>query len=154
VTRYYLIATLIVVVLGSLVFAHRLTAPELHVTAKPTGTPTVESPGGPDASAPPVAFSAEGPWVLSALPSCFTEQSRVSGPLALLRAKIPPAAERLAPGTTLHEGACTVLVRAHDVVVARGTDRLRVPPEAQLYRTGAQLTLVARSGATVEIRRY
>jgi hypothetical protein len=154
VTRYYLIATLIVVVLGSLVFAHRLTTPDLRVAAKPTGTPTVESPAKPDASAPPAAFSAEGRWVLSALPSCFTEESRVSGPLALLRAKIPPAAERLATGTTLHVGTCTVLVRAHDVVVERGADRLRVPPDAALYRTGAHLTLVAHDGASVEIRRY
>jgi len=45
-------------------------------------------------------------------------------------------------------------VRPHDLIVRRGDDRLRVPPEAALYRVDGRLTLVARSGATVEIRRY
>ncbi len=152
--RYYLLATLIVVAFGSLVFAHRLAAPDLRVSARATGTPTVESPSRPEAAATIAPFSAEGPWVLSALPACFDEQSRVRGPLALLRAKLPPASERLAAGTTLRAGPCTLLVKAHELVVERGADRLRVPPESALYRDGAQLILVAHDGDAVEIRRY
>jgi hypothetical protein len=154
VTRYYLLATLIVVVFGSIVFARRLPPPDLRISAHATGTPTVESPSRPEPASTPAAFSAEGPWVLSALPGCFDEQSRVSGPAALLREKLPPASERVAAGTTLHVAECTLIVRAHDIWVERGADRLRVPPEAALYRVDAHLTLVARSGGTLEIRRY
>ncbi len=153
-TRYYLLATLIVVLLGSIVFAHRLAAPNLRVSAQATGTPTVESPSRPEAAATPAGFTAQGPWVLSALPACFDEQSRISGPLTALRAKLPSPGQRIAPGTTLTSGDCTLQVRAHDLIVRRGDDRLRVPPEAALYRIDGHLTLVARSGKTVEIRRY
>ena len=153
VIRYYLIATAIVVAIGGLLFAHRLAPPDLRIVAKPTGTPTVETHvAEAPATAPP--FSGQGPWVLSALPGCFDEQSRVSGPAAALLAKVPPAAERIAPGTTLRAGDCTLIVRAHDIWVARGPDRLRVPPDAALYRIGGGLTLVARSGGRIEIRRY
>ena len=139
--RYYLIATLIVAVIGGVVFAHRLTAPDLEISAQPTGTPTVET-RVPEADATDRPFTGQGPWVLSALPGCFDEQSRVSGPAALLRAKLPPAAARIAAGTTLHAGECTLIVQAHD------------PPDAALYRVDGRLTLTARTGGTVEIRRY
>jgi hypothetical protein len=153
VIRYYLIATAIVVAIGGLFFAHRLAPPDLRISAKPTGTPTVETHVAA-APATPAPFSGQGAWVLSALPDCFDEQSRTSGPSAALRAKLPPAAARIAPGTTLHVADCTVLVRARDIWVERGPDRLRVPPEAALYRTGGGLTLVVRSAGRVEIRRY
>ncbi len=152
--RYYLLATLIVVVVGSLVFAHRLAAPDLRVSAQATGTPTVESPSRPAAQSTPDAFAAQGSWVLSALPGCFDEQSRIRGPRAALATKLPSESERIAPGTTLTSGACTVLVGERDVVVRRGDDRLRVPPDAALYRVDGRLTLVVRSGPTIEIRRY
>jgi hypothetical protein len=151
--RYYVIATLIVVALGSIAFAFRRTGPELNVSAHAHGTPTVET----RFSAPPPAprpFTGEGPWVLSALPECFDEHFRVRGPAAALRVKVPPSADRIAPGTTLHAGECTISIRAHDLLVDRGADRLRVPPEAALYRARGQLVLVARSGKTLEIRRY
>ena len=153
-TRYYLLATLIVVMIGSLIFAHRLTAPDLRVSAQATGTPTVESAAPPQPRSTPAAFTAQGPWVLSALPACFDEQSRIRGPYAALRTKVPSPSARVAPGTTLTSGACTVQVRAHDLIVHRGEDRLRVPPDAALYRVNGRLTLVARDGAGVEIRRY
>ncbi len=153
-TRYYLLATLIVVVIGSIVFARRLAPPDLRISAAPTGTPTVESPARPEPRSTPGVFSAQGPWVLSALPACFDEQSRASGPIDALRAKIPPASERIAAGTALTFGPCTVVVRAHDIWITRAGDRLRVPPEAALYRDGKGYTLVARTGAAVEIRRY
>jgi len=153
VVRYYIIATAIVVVFGSIVFAHRLAQPDLRISAQPSGTPTVETRV---AEAPATArpFSGQGPWVLSALPDCFDEQSRVSGPAAALGAKVPPAADRIAAGTTLQVAGCTVIVRARDVWVDRGPDRLRVPPEAALYRVDGRLVLTVRTGAQLEIRRY
>ncbi len=151
--RYYVIATAIVVALGGLVFARRLTAPDLRIEARPTGTPTVETHHAEDAAAPG-AFSGQGPWVLSALPDCFDEQSRIRGPAGLLAPRVPPAADRIPAGTILSAGACTLTVGAHDIRVTRGPDHLRVPPEAALYRAGGRLVLVARSGADLEIRRY
>jgi hypothetical protein len=151
--RYYLIATVIVVAFGSIVFAHRMAPPDLRISAEATGTPTVEQHV---AEAPATArpFTGQGPWVLSALPDCFDEQSRVRGPYAQVEAKLPPAADRVAPGTTLTVGACTLIVSARDILVERGPDRLRVPPEASLYRVEGHLTLAVRSGRELEIRRY
>ncbi len=152
--RYYLIATAIVVVFGGIVFAHHLTAPDLRISAQPTGTPTVETRVSASPATTSRPFTGEGPWVLSALPDCFVERSRVRGPLAGVRAKLPPAADRIAPGTTLQVGTCTLVVRARDIWVDRGSDRLRVPPEAALYRVDGRLTLAVRSGGELEIRRY
>jgi hypothetical protein len=153
VIRYYIIATLIVVAIGGIVFAHRLTAPDLQISARPTGTPTVET-RVPDEAASPRPFTGQGPWVFSALPGCFDEQSRVTGPSRALAARFPPAANRIAPGTTFVAGACTVIVRAHDIWVDRGADRLRVPPDAALYRVAGRLVLTVRTGPTAEIRGY
>jgi hypothetical protein len=151
--RYYVIATLIVVIVGSIVFAHRLARPNLRISAQPSGTPTVETHVA-EASATARPFSGQGPWVLSALPDCFDEQSRVSGPVADVAAKLPPADDRIAPGTTLKIATCTLLVRARDIWVDRGDDRLRVPPDAALYRVDGRLVLAVRSGGQLEIRRY
>ena len=151
--RYYLIATAIVVVLGGIVFAHRLIAPNLRIAARPSGTPTVETHV---AEAPATArpFTGQGPWVLSALPGCFDEQSRVSGPFAAVAPKLPPAADRIAPGSTLRVADCTLRVRARDIWVDRGPDRLRVPPDAALYRVDGRLVLAVHTGSQLEIRRY
>jgi hypothetical protein len=155
VIRYYIIATAIVVIFGSIVFAHRLAAPDLRIAAQPTGTPTVETRTSEvPARATARPFSGQGPWVLSALPACFDEQSRVSGPAADLAAKLPPASDRIAAGTTLEVAACTVIVRARDIWVERGGDRLRVTPDAALYRVDGRLVLAVRAGSRLEIRRY
>ncbi len=151
--RYYLIAAAIVVTIGSLVFAHRLAPPDLRIAATIAAPPKAEDRiAAPAVSAEP--FSGQGPWVLSALPGCFDEQSRLRGPAAALRPKVPAEADRIVLGTTLRSGDCTLTVGAHDIRVARGTDRLRVPPDAALYRVDGHLTLVVRSGPELEIRRY
>jgi hypothetical protein len=151
--RYYLIATAIVVAIGGIVFAHRLAAPDLKISAQPSGTPTVETRvSEAPATAPP--FTGQGPWVLSALTGCFDEQSRVRGPYAALAGKLPPASARLAPGTALIAGDCTLQVRQHDIWVERGADRLRVPPEAALYRVDGRLVLTVHTGGQLDIRRY
>ena len=151
--RYYLIATAIVLIAGSIIFAHRLARPDLRISAQPSGTPTVETRVA-ETPAPNRPFTGQGPWVLSALPGCFDEQSRVSGPYAAVAAKLPPAADRIAAGTTLRLGPCTVLVRARDIWVDRGPDRLRVPPDAALYKVEGRLVLTVRTGTQLEIRRY
>jgi hypothetical protein len=152
--RYYVIATAIVAVIGGLIFAHRLASPDLQISAQPTGTPTVETRVADDAPVTPQPFSGQGPWVLSALPDCFDERSRVRGPIGALEAEFPPASTRIAPGTALRVRGCTLIVRPHDIWVERGADRLRVPPDAALYRVAGRLTLTVRTGGEVEIRRY
>ena len=76
------------------------------------------------------------------------------GPAAALAAKIPPASDRIAAPATLEVGPCTLQVEPHEVWVTRGPDRMRVPPDAALYRVAGRLVLVVRTGSTVEIRRY
>ena len=153
--RYYLIATLIVVVLGSIAFAHRLaTLREFDVTARATGTPTPTRGSGETPGVPFGDFSGEGPWVLSALPSCFVQQQSMSGTPAQLARDLPPAHLRIPPGTTLRRGNCLVTVREHDILVVRGADRLHVPAEARLYDTPKGLTLVYEHNGRTQIRVY
>jgi hypothetical protein len=153
VLRFYLLAAAIVVLVGSIVAAHRFAAPDLRIHAESTGTPTVESRLPEPTSSPP-PFAAQGSWVLSALPACFDERSRVRGPAAALAEKVPPPAARIDPPATLQAGDCTLIVRPHDLWVVRGDDRMRVPPEAALYRVDGRLILVVQSGSQLEIRRY
>ncbi len=151
--RYYIIAAAIVAVFGGIVFAHRLAPPDLRISAQASGTPTVETrfSEAPSTARP---FSGQGPWALSALPGCFDEQSLIRGPYGEVSAKLPPAGDRIAPGTTFAVAGCTVRVHARDIWVDRGADRLRVPPEAALYRVDGRLVLAVRTGAELEIRRY
>ena len=152
--RYYLIATVIVVVIGSIVFAHRIATNEWNLRARPTGTPTITRGSDEEPAASSQNFVGEGPWVLSALPGCFNQQSSIVGPSLQLRSHVPPDRERIAPGTILHRGSCDVLVRVHDVWVYRRGDRLRVPADARLYDTPKGLTLVFEHAGHMEIRVY
>lgn len=153
--RFYLIATIIVVAIGSVVFAHRLVTRDWNVQSRPNPrqTPTITRGAGAASARTPPTFVGDGPWVMSALPGCFEQQSSKAGPSALLADALPPARERLAP-TVLERGDCRIVVREHDIWVYRGDDRLRVPPEAHLYRHGERLTLVWQHAGRTEIRVY
>lgn len=154
--RYYAVATLIVVAIGSAVFAHRLALNGWKLTPEASGPPraTQRGPNEGFVTTPEPYFRGQGGWVLSALPSCFEQLSSIEGPSALVQGRIPPARERIAPGTTLKSGNCTVLVRPDDVWVYRGEDRLRVPPDARLFDTSKGLTLVFVRGDRTTIRVY
>lgn len=153
--RYYLAATLIVIVLGSALVAHRLAANSGNRDARAHAPPPPHA--GPNAgfvTTPAPSFVGQGGWVLSALPDCFEQLSAIEGPVRALTFHVPPARERIAPGATLRSGRCTVTVGAHEVTVVRGRDRLRVPPEARLYAAKAGLTLVFDHGDAAEVRVY
>jgi hypothetical protein len=154
--RFYAIATVIVVIAGSIVFAHRMATMgwTLHPDAKSSRAPAAGNGNNGFVTTPPPSFVGEGGWVLSALPGCFIQQSAKLGPAALLARSVPPESARIPPGTTLHSGPCIVEVRTDDIWVARGKDRLRVPPHAELFRTGGRFTLVYRHGDQIEIRVY
>jgi hypothetical protein len=154
--RFLLAAAVIVAAVGSLVFARRGGAPDLHITGKVSGTPTPTAQG-PDAAGSPVAqaaFRGSGPWVMSSLPSCFRERERVRGSVAELRAKFPPTSERVRPPAVVMSGDCTLTVRDRELWISRGDDRLRVPPDAFLYREAGGFTLVYIHGTRAEIRKY
>jgi hypothetical protein len=154
--RFFFAAALIVLAVGSLLFAHRGGPPDLRITGKVSGTPTPTAEGPDDAGSPSpqAGFRGTGPWVMSSLPSCFRERERRRGNVAQLRAAFPPPSQRVRPPAVLMSGDCTLTVRDREVWIARGADRLRVPPDAFLYREAAGFTLVYIHGTHAEIRKY
>jgi len=154
--RYYLIAALIVLAVGSVLFANRLASNGWKLNAQTPGSPPPAHPGPNEGfvTTPEPNFSGQGGWVLSALPGCFEQLSSIEGPSLALTFHIPPARERILPGTSLHSGNCTILVRDHDVWIYRGGDRVRVPSEARLYDTKGGLTLVYDRAGRTQVRIY
>jgi hypothetical protein len=151
------VAAVIVITIGSIVFARRSAPPDLRISGKVSGTPTptAERPGDDSsgASARP-AFAGSGSWVMSSLPSCFHERELMRGSVAELRPKFPPTSERVRPPAVVLSGECTIFVRGDELLITRGPDRLRVPPVADLYRDRTGLTLVYVHGSRAEIRKY
>lgn len=153
--RFYALAALLVVVLGSILVAHRLATSRPHViTAKVSPPAAHPGPNNGFVTTPEPFFQGQGDWVMSALPGCFDQLSSIEGPSQALTFHVPPAAERIAPGTRLRSGNCTLLVRPHDVWVYRGGDRLRVPPEARLFAAKDGLTLVYDHAGRTTVRVY
>jgi hypothetical protein len=152
--RYYALAAVLVIAAGSALVAHRLMARDAAQRhARVLALPSSNANAGFVATPEP-SFIGQGGWVLSALPSCFMQQSSKVGPSSALEPDVPQEALRIAPGTTLRRGNCSVLVRAHDIWVYRGPDRLRVPPEARLYHGPQGLTLVYEHAGRTEVRVY
>jgi hypothetical protein len=142
--RYYVIATVIVLTIAVYVtMGTRLGLPG-HVNFwKATAPP------------PPLeSVTGNAPWALSALPDCFTQRSETSGTRSYVQAHLPPGAQPVQPGTRLSYGPCTILVRNGELLVERGSDRMRVPPDATLYTTGDSLALLRTSGSTTDLRIY
>jgi hypothetical protein len=154
--RYYAIAALIVAAVGSALFAHRLAMQgwKLHPDTRGARQPAPGNANEGFVTTPEPYFVGQGGWVLSALPGCFEQTSSIEGPSLALTFHVPPAPQRMPPGTTLRSGNCTVTVRAHDLWVWRGQDRLRVPPEARLFNAKDGLTLVYEHGGRTEVRVY
>lgn len=103
---------------------------------------------------PPDAVIGDAPWALSALPDCFRQRWEATGSAAYVRALLPSGARRIPPGTRLTYGSCTIFVRDSEVLVNRGSDRMRVPPMATLYRFGDALALLHLHGRSNELRIY
>jgi hypothetical protein len=154
--RYYAIATLIVIAIGSVLLAQRLSMSGFKVHADVKAPPPAAHGNANEGfvTTPQPFFSGQGSWVLSALPGCFTQVSAIEGPSQAVFFHVPPARERVAPGTRITSGNCALLVRAHDVWVYRGGDRLRIPPEARLYEAKEGLTLVYEHAGRSDVRVY
>jgi hypothetical protein len=154
--RYYAVATLVVVAVGSVLLAQRLSLSGFTVHADVKASPPAAHGNANTGfvTTPQPFFSGQGNWVLSALPGCFTQLSAIEGPSQALTFHVPPARERIAPGTRIASGNCTLLVRADDIWVYRGKDRLRVPPEAHLFDAKDGLTLVYDHAGRTDVRVY
>ena len=121
-------------------------------------TPKPVSPGTPGRRANG-AFSGDARWALSALPECFTQLSRTTGPRGFVAAHLPKDAIPVPPATTVVSADCRVFARADAVWAWRGEDRLRVPPPALLYESrsaagGRMLELLQGSRNAYDLRVY
>ncbi len=142
--RYYAIATVIVLTIAvfATMRAHLALPGHLNfwkVTASP---PRVEGVTG------------NAPWALSALPGCFEQRSDTTGSASYVKGQLPAGAQLVRPGTRLTYGTCTILVRGDELLVERGSDRMRVPPDARLYTIGTSLALLRTSGSITDLRIY
>jgi hypothetical protein len=99
-------------------------------------------------------FYADAGWALSVLPDCFAQTSKSTGPLKYVLANLPSGAQMLRPGASVNSGDCRVSVTADTVLVARGTDRLRVPPIARLYEAPGAVALLRGAQDGFELRVY
>jgi hypothetical protein len=155
VLRYFAAATAIVAAAIALILALPRGAPPV---AKPRYVTATGTPGPPDGrerdAYVPQAVTGDAPWALSALPGCFRQVSHARGPLAFVRAAMPPGARAVPPGRVLTTADCTLATGDGVVTVRRGENVLRIPPPARLYATVSHLYLLTRRGAGAELRTY
>ena len=153
--RYYAIATVIVLTVAVIAtmrfhdFRNMRFGTSNHPPPKQVPIRYGGSGGDNDA-----ALRGDAPWALSALPDCFMQQTEWSGSTTYVEAHLPGSAQKVAPGTHLHYGPCTIFVRNGEVSVSRGVDRLRIPPDATLYRDGSELLLLRITGHSGVLRSY
>ena len=100
------------------------------------------------------AFVANAGWALSVLPECFTQTEKVTGPAKYVLAQLPAGASMLRPGASVDVADCHVTVSNDTVLVVRGSDRIRVPPIARLYRAPGSLALLRGADDGLELRVY
>lgn len=100
------------------------------------------------------AFVADVGWALSALPDCFAQTSKSTGPLKYVLSNLPSGAAMLRPGATVDSANCHVTVESDTVLVTRGADRMRVPPIARLYEAPGWLALLRGADNGFELRVY
>lgn len=103
----------------------------------------------------PQAFTGDAPWALSALPECFVQTSESTAPdLSYVLSRLPKGAVMARPATVLRYGDCTLHVEGEQVLVTRGSDRMRIPPKARIYTAPGELALLRGSGGGYDLRVY
>lgn len=100
------------------------------------------------------AFVAQAGWVLSTLPECFRQIQLVAGPSTFVLKHVPAGMTMLRPGASIDAADCVLTVGRDTVVVRRGTDQLRVPPVARLYRSPGHIALLRTAGRGYQLRVY
>jgi hypothetical protein len=140
------------VVIGT-AYSHRGSF-DLHIKSVYASVPPKASQTAPPSRRRSTAFAGDAPWALSALPECFKQRSKSTGPLRYVEAQLPLQAAMVRPPATLRFADCTVSVRDDRIVVTRGPDRLRVPPPARLYRGSGTLALLRGADGGYDLRIY
>jgi hypothetical protein len=119
----------------------------------------VKTPPKAAQTPPPVnhregAFTADASWALSALPECFMQTERASGPLKYVLQQLPPDAAMVRPGSAIDVADCHVAIEGESVLVTRGSDRLRIPAPARLYEAAGSVALLRGANNGYELRIY
>lgn len=100
------------------------------------------------------AFVGDAPWALSALPECFTQTSKSTGPLNYVLANLPSGASMLRPGASMDVANCHVAIEGDSVIVSRGSDRMRIPAPARVYEAHGTTALLRGARGGYELRVY
>ena len=153
--RYYAIATCIVFAVAILATAWvnrdliRIKIASVNVAVPPKPAEPLGMNGASQG-----VLRGDAPWALSALPDCLHQRSESTGSAGYVRTQLPSGLIPVAPGSKLTYGPCTISVVDGEAYVARGSDRLRIPPHVQFYRAPGVLALLRSSGSTAELRIY
>jgi hypothetical protein len=104
----------------------------------------------------PRAFTGDAPWALSALPECFDQTSKSTSPtMPYILAHLPKGAAMVRPPATLRYADCTLRVSADgEVLVDRGNDHMRIPPQARIYTAPGNIALLRGAEGGYELRVY
>lgn len=101
------------------------------------------------------AFRGDAPWALSALPECFDQTSKSTSPtLPFIIAHLPNGSAMVRPPATLRYSDCTLRVTGDAVLVDRGGDHMRIPPQSRLYTAPGKIALLRGSNGGYELRVY
>ena len=154
--RWYAIATLVVVLVGAALTAHRFLMGETKLASVQVRvSPRADArPERGSRRVPASGFRMQGPAVLSTVPDCVIQEKLIRGPRAFVDSQLPRPRQRVPAGSRITVGACTILVRTGDLLVARGEDRLRVSPNARLFTIPNGLLVDVDEGRVVEARLY
>jgi len=148
--RFFAAATVLVAAFVFAITLHKMSSPNLRVSAPAKGTPSASRVQSLE-RAKPASLAGDAPWALSALPDCARQHSEERGSEAAVRAKIPSSAT-IVDGS-VHAGPCTIDVTASGIFVQRGGDRLRIPAPARLLHWDDHYYLYEedRKGAVLRI---
>lgn len=104
--------------------------------------------------ATPAPLSGDAPWALSALPECLVQVSESTGSQDYVRAHLPAHSVRIVPPQRIVYGDCAIAIEKDEASVARGADRLRIPPHVQFYRGAGLFAMIRETAQGAELRVY
>ena len=129
--RFFFAAAVLVAAFLFAITLRKLTPPNLQISARASGTPSPARSQGAERSGTS-EVRGDAPWALSALPDCARQHSEARGAAERVRRLIPSGATPVQG--RLSAGPCSIDVRPNGIFIARGEDRLRIPPPARLLR--------------------
>ncbi|MFN2448369.1 MAG: hypothetical protein ABR508_01060 [Candidatus Baltobacteraceae bacterium] len=103
---------------------------------------------------PHTNVAGDAPWALSALPECFTQVAKTTGPPPYVLAHLPAGLAMERDGARLKVADCALRVAGDAIFVHRGADHLRIPPPARLYDGPGQTAVLRSDAGGYELRVY